>query len=80
MVIKYTFFHQFHFLFLWFWFDGNTVLMLNRDTSGENEYDRYRPLSYSKADVFLMCFSLIDKNSLENIKLKVCVTISISYK
>ncbi|XP_065920170.1 ras-related protein Rac1-like isoform X1 [Dysidea avara] len=38
------------------------------DTVGQEDYDRLRPLSYPQTDVFLMCFSLIDPDTYENIK------------
>ncbi|KAM9342453.1 rho-related GTP-binding protein RhoA-C-like [Pholidichthys leucotaenia] len=37
------------------------------DTSGQKDYDRLRPLSYSDTDVILMCFSVDSPDSLENI-------------
>ena len=40
------------------------------ETSGHAEYDSFRPLSYPQTDVFIICFSLISPQSLENIKLK----------
>jgi small GTP-binding protein len=39
---------------------------LCRDTAGQEDYDRLRPLSYPQSDVFLLCFSLISRTSLEN--------------
>lgn len=33
---------------------------------GQEDYDRLRPLSYSNASVFLVCFSITSKSSLEN--------------
>jgi len=39
------------------------------DPCGPTEYyDRLRPLTYSKADVFIMCFSVISHDSFESIK------------
>ena len=38
-----------------------------RDTAGQEEYDRLRTLSYVGADVCLICFSLVNPVSYENI-------------
>ncbi|KAF0379025.1 Cell division control protein 42 [Gigaspora margarita] len=38
------------------------------DTSGQEEYDRIRPLSYPDADVVLICFSVTSPASFENVK------------
>lgn len=38
------------------------------DTPGNECYDRLRPLSYPGADVFLVCFSVIDPDTLENVE------------
>lgn len=40
------------------------------DTAGQEDYDRLRPLSYANTDVFLICFSLVLKSSLENVEEK----------
>eukprot|EP00729_Bicosta_minor_P013660 gene13660-15005_t len=40
------------------------------DTSGQENYDRLRPLSYPQTDVFLVCFSVVSPASLENVKEK----------
>ena len=40
------------------------------DTIGDEAYDRLRPLSYSKADVFLVCFSIAEPSSFESVKTK----------
>ena len=37
------------------------------DTSGLENYNRLRPLSYLGTDVFLMCFSVVHPNSFANI-------------
>lgn len=39
--------------------------------SGQEDYNRLRPLSYRGADVFLLAFSLISRASYENISKKV---------
>ena len=40
------------------------------DTAGQEDYDRLRPLSYPQTDVFLLCFSIVSRASLENINKK----------
>ena len=39
--------------------------------TGQEDYDRLRPLSYPQTDVFLVCFSVVSPSSYENIKEKV---------
>lgn len=34
---------------------------------GQEDYDRLRPLSYSNANVFLVCFSIANRASFENV-------------
>ncbi|KAK7161065.1 hypothetical protein R3I94_003902 [Phoxinus phoxinus] len=50
--------------------DGNPVRLALWDTSGVEEYDRLRPLSYPETDVVLICFSLVDPASFENVRAK----------
>ena len=38
--------------------------------TGQEDYDRLRPLSYPDTDVILMCFSVDSRDSLENIQAK----------
>lgn len=39
---------------------------------GQEDYDRFRPLSYQKnTDVFVICFSIVYPDSLQNVYLKV---------
>lgn len=44
--------------------------MIVADTSGDEDYDRLRPLSYLDADLVLLCFSFDSKASLANINEK----------
>ncbi len=40
------------------------------DTAGQEDYDRLRPLSYPGTDCFLVCFSVVNPTSYENVKTK----------
>lgn len=40
------------------------------DTAGQEDYDRLRPLSYPRTDVFLVCFSLNNKTTLTSVRQK----------
>ncbi|RKP01158.1 hypothetical protein CXG81DRAFT_12354 [Caulochytrium protostelioides] len=40
------------------------------DTAGQEDYDRLRPLSYPQTDVFLVCTSVVNPASFENVKEK----------
>lgn len=40
-------------------------------SAGQEDYDRLRPLSYSDANVVLICFDVTDSNSFDNILTKV---------
>lgn len=41
------------------------------DTAGQEDYERLRPLAYSKAHVILIGFSVDTPDSLDNVKHKV---------
>lgn len=61
-----------HFLLLWFYIASSfwffIVLFCG---TGQEDYNRLRPLSYRGADVFILAFSLISKASFENVSKKV---------
>lgn len=47
--------------------DTYKIQMSIWDTSGDSGYDRVRPLSYSDADLVLVCFSVADPDTMENV-------------
>ncbi|CEJ01808.1 Putative GTP-binding protein rho3 [Rhizopus microsporus] len=47
--------------------DGKHVELSIWDTAGQEEFDRIRSLSYSDTHVIMICFSVDNKDSLENI-------------
>ncbi|CED85609.1 probable rho2-gtp binding protein rho2 [Phaffia rhodozyma] len=50
--------------------DGKPVQLALWDTAGQEEYERLRPLSYSKAHVILIAFAIDTPDSLENVSVK----------
>jgi len=50
--------------------DNENILLHLWDTAGQEDYDRLRPLSYPGADVVLLCFSLVNRQSYEAIREK----------
>jgi Ras-related C3 botulinum toxin substrate 1 len=50
--------------------DGKPIQLGLWDTAGQEDYDRLRPLSYPQTDVFLVCFSVISRNSYDNVRTK----------
>ncbi|XP_052071677.1 ras-related protein Rac1-like isoform X1 [Mytilus californianus] len=40
------------------------------DTACKEEYDRLRPTAYKETDIFLICFSLVDIDSFQNVEQK----------
>eukprot|EP00301_Raphidiophrys_heterophryoidea_P002495 c11161_g2_i2.p1 GENE.c11161_g2_i2~~c11161_g2_i2.p1 ORF type:complete len:114 (-),score=25.18 c11161_g2_i2:358-699(-) len=40
------------------------------DTAGQEDYDRLRPLSYPQTDVFVLCYCVTSRTSLENLREK----------
>jgi Ras family protein A len=51
--------------------DGKHVELGLWDTSGSEDYDRFRPLSYPDSHVILICFSISNPDSLDNVQEKV---------
>jgi Ras family protein A len=51
--------------------DGKHVELGLWDTSGSEDYDRLRPLSYPDSHVILICFSISSPDSLDNVQEKV---------
>ena len=50
--------------------NGNPIQLGLWDTAGQEDYDRLRPLSYPQTDCFIICYSVVDEVSLENVKHK----------
>jgi len=50
--------------------DGKAVQLALWDTAGQEEYERLRPLSYSKSHVVLIAFAIDTPDSLENVTVK----------
>ena len=50
--------------------DSRDVQLALWDTAGQEDYERLRPLAYSKAHVILIGFSVESPDSLENVKAK----------
>lgn len=53
--------------------DGKSVQLALWDTAGQEDYERLRPLAYSKAHVILIGFSIDTPDSLDNVKHKVAM-------
>jgi Ras-related C3 botulinum toxin substrate 1 len=49
---------------------GRTINLGLWDTAGQEDYDRLRPLSYPGTSVFLICFSVENPASYDNVKQK----------
>ncbi|KAK9467728.1 P-loop containing nucleoside triphosphate hydrolase protein [Lipomyces arxii] len=56
--------------------DGKSVQLALWDTAGQEEYERLRPLSYSKAHVILVGFAVDAPDSLENVAAKWIIEIN----
>eukprot|EP00761_Pharyngomonas_kirbyi_P011943 gb/GECH01011969.1/.p1 GENE.gb/GECH01011969.1/~~gb/GECH01011969.1/.p1 ORF type:complete len:203 (+),score=53.64 gb/GECH01011969.1/:1-609(+) len=51
-------------------YEDRTVSLGLWDTAGQEDYDRLRPLSYPDTHVFLICFSIVNPASYDNVKTK----------
>lgn len=47
--------------------DGKIIQLDLWDTAGQEDYERLRPLSYPETDIILICFSIDNPDSLENV-------------
>ncbi|XP_068608120.1 ras homolog family member Ua [Brachionichthys hirsutus] len=47
--------------------DSQPVKLQLCDTAGQDEFDKLRPLCYTSADVFLLCFSVVSPASFQNV-------------
>lgn len=50
--------------------NGKPYILGLWDTAGQEDYDRLRPLSYPDTDVFIVCYSVVNKVSYQNIASK----------
>ncbi|XP_015359790.1 rho-related GTP-binding protein RhoU [Marmota marmota marmota] len=50
--------------------DGRPVRLQLCDTAGQDEFDKLRPLCYTNADIFLLCFSVVSPTSFQNVNEK----------
>lgn len=50
--------------------DSKPISLNLWDTAGQEAYDRLRTISYPQTNVFIICFSISNPTSYENIKLK----------
>ena len=47
-------------------YKGNQVNLQIWDTAGHPDLGRLRPIAYSNTDCFIICFSMVDRESLSN--------------
>uniref|UniRef100_A0A3B1IVE8 Ras homolog family member G n=1 Tax=Astyanax mexicanus TaxID=7994 RepID=A0A3B1IVE8_ASTMX len=50
--------------------DSRPITLNLWDTSGYEEFNRLRPLSYPQTDVFIICFSISSPGSYDNVRFK----------
>jgi len=51
--------------------DNEPYVLSLFDSAGQEDYDRLRVLGYPHTDVFLVCFSVVSPDSLDNVTKKV---------
>jgi len=51
-------------------YEGKQINLALWDTAGQEDYDRLRPLSYPSTDIFLVCYSVVNPASYDNVKTK----------
>jgi Ras-related C3 botulinum toxin substrate 1 len=51
-------------------YKNQTISLCLWDTAGQEDYDKLRPLSYPDTQVFLVCFSIVNPTSFNNVKSK----------
>merc|ERR1712098_260803 len=49
---------------------GREVNLSIWDTAGQEEYENIRKLTYPNTDIFLLCYSTVDRVSFENLRVK----------
>lgn len=49
-------------------FEGQTINLQLWSTFNQENYKKLRPLTYPQTDIFLICFSLVHPNTLENVE------------
>lgn len=49
-------------------FNDKKIKLMPCDTTGSTDYEKLRSLSYMSTDIIVLCFSLVDPKSLENIE------------
>ena len=49
-------------------YNGKDVELRLWDTAGQEDYERLRPLAYRDTDVVLMAFSIVNRDSFDNIQ------------
>jgi len=52
------------------WIDNQQIELSLWDTAGQEEFDRLRTLSYADTHVVMLCFSVDNRDSLENVEAK----------